>query len=86
MDFSTDQPILCQKWPELSAKELIEFYTEIKLNKKLKIDWINPGRIDPKLFINSTQSIENQNEEKKQNENNINADVKQQKIQSTSHF
>jgi hypothetical protein len=79
MDFSTDQQILCQKWPEVDANELIEFYTEIKLNKKLKIDWINPGRIDPKLLINSTQNIiESKNLEKKEN---VVIDEKQVKIQ-----
>ena len=45
---------LCQKWPELDADSLVEFYKEIKLNRKLQIKWTNPGRIDPNLLTRSS--------------------------------
>jgi hypothetical protein len=48
----------CQKWPQLEADKLAEYYEEIKLNKKLKIEWTNPGRIDPKLLIQTSSNIE----------------------------
>jgi hypothetical protein len=65
---SSDQLIVCQKWPQLNANELIELYNEININKKLKISdiWCNPGRIDPKLFLDSTK-LETKNEYEKGN-------------------
>lgn len=59
MDCSTDKMVLCQKWPELEPKELVEFYNEIKLKRKLDLDWVNPGRIDPKLLTVNSSSKEN---------------------------
>ena len=64
---SSDLLVLCQKWPEISAKELVEYYNEIKQNKKLNITdlWTNPGRIDPVQYASTKNEklneIENQN-------------------------
>ena len=43
-----NQPLVL-KWPEFENEKLVDFYNEIKQNKKLKLEWENPGRLDPEL-------------------------------------
>ena len=69
MNYSANKIVLCQKWPELDAQMLAEFYEEIKLNKKLKIDWINPGRIDPNLVVGTSSNAQSSTHSAKENEN-----------------
>jgi hypothetical protein len=58
MELSNLKTIFVTPWPDVNIKELVEYYDEIRSNKKLKIDWVNPGRVDPKIY---DEYIENMN-------------------------
>lgn len=55
-----------QKWHELTAQEILEFHTQIKENKVFKLNWNNPGRIDPDEYEKQFHQQVIENDEIKQ--------------------